>query len=137
MWVLVALLWAAAGGSLWNGANLLGVVFIAAAALDLGLILWFRRLQPTGYVIDADGLAIERRAGARRYVGAVGEPRAARLGLRLWGSGGLGGYLGLFRLAGGGRVRAHVTDLARVVVVPVGAVEVAISPARPEEVVHA
>jgi len=105
-------------------------VLAAAAALNAALVVVCRRLQPVAYRIEPDALVIERRAArARIFRGPVGEPHAGRLTARLIGSGGLGGYLGLFGLAGGGRARAYVTDRRRAVVVRVGERDVAISPA--------
>jgi hypothetical protein len=105
-------------------------VLAAAAALNAVLVVVFRRLQPVAYRIEPDALVIERREAApRTFRGPVGEPRVGRLTARLLGSGGLGGYLGVFGLAGGGRARAYVTDRRRAVVVRVGDRDVAISPA--------
>jgi hypothetical protein len=68
------------------------------------------------------------------WLGAVGNIRRGRLGLRVAGSGGLYGYLGRFR-AEGRSVRAFVTDRDRVVLLGVGETHVAVSPDDPERFV--
>lgn len=129
MWVAAAVLWALAGGALLTGASGVGVVMVGAAALIAGLCAYYRRRQPLGYRIEPDALVVVERAGERRIDGPVANPRDGGLGLRVFGSGGLYGYLGRFRLAGHkGSARAYVSDLRRVAVVDVGAVAVAISP---------
>jgi Bacterial PH domain len=127
---VVVLLAAAALSTAASGHGVEAGVFAATAAAIAVLVVVCRRLQPVAYRIEPDGLVIERRgAGPRVFRGVVGEPRAGRLTVRLVGSGGLGGYLGVFALAGGGRARAYVTDRRRAVVVHVGDRDVAISPA--------
>ena len=112
------------------GASPAGGALIAAGAGNAALCVVFRRLQRVAYQLDGSGLAIERRGrSARRYVGAVSAMLGARLGLRVAGSGGLYGYLGRFRLVGGGNVSAFVTDRSATVVVRVGDSILAVSPA--------
>jgi hypothetical protein len=107
-------------------------VLAIAAAGDMALVWWCRRLQPTAYRVEPGELSILRRsAPEKRFSAPVEGPQPGRLGLRLFGSGGLYGYLGIFRLAGGGRVRAYVTDLGRVAIFRAGDESVAISPAAP------
>lgn len=130
MWAAAAVLWVLAGGALLTGASGVGAVMVAAAALIAGLCFYYRRRQPLGYRIESDGLVVVERAGERRIDGPVANARDGGLGLRVFGSGGLYGYLGRFRLAGRqGPVRAYVSDLRRVAVVDVGPVAVAVSPA--------
>jgi hypothetical protein len=127
---VVVLLAAAAVSTAASGHGVEAGVFAVAAAVIAAIVVVCRRLQPVAYRIEPEELVIERRgAGPRVFRGAVGEPHAGRLTVRLFGSGGLGGYLGVFALAGGGRARAYVTDRRRAVVVQVGDRDVAISPA--------
>jgi hypothetical protein len=129
MWVAAAVLWALAGGALLTGASGVGLVMVAAAALIAGLCVYYRRRQPLAYRIEPDALVVVERGGERRIDGPVGNARDGGLGLRVFGSGGLYGYLGRFRLAGRkGTARAYVSDLRRVAVVDVGPKTVAISP---------
>jgi Bacterial PH domain len=132
IWTIVVLLWAAAGGALAHHDTGAGVVLTAAAVGMAALAVFFRRRQPVAYRISRDELVIQRRAAADRVLpGPVGDAHRARLGLRLLGSGGLYGYLGAFRLEGGGRVRSYVTDQRRVVTLAAGPVRVAVSPDDP------
>lgn len=129
MWVAAAVLWVLAGGALLTGDSSVGLVLVGAAALIAGLCFYYRRRQPLGYRIEPGALVVVERAGERRIDGPVANARDGGLGLRVFGSGGLYGYLGRFRLAGRkGPARAYVSDLRRVAVVDVGEVAVAISP---------
>lgn len=112
------------------GAPAAGAALMAAGVGNAALCVVFRRLQPIAYQLDGSGLTIERRGrSARRYLGAVSAMLGARLGLRVAGSGGLYGYLGRFRLVGGGTVSAFVTDRSATVIVRVGDAILAVSPA--------
>jgi hypothetical protein len=126
--LLVAGVVVAVAGDLLTGALL--------AALGLGdgvLCLVYRQLEPVAYDLDGSGLAIARRGRAsRRFAGALSVLSSAKLGMRVAGSGGLYGYLGRFRLVGGGRVTAFVTSRAATVIVRVGETAVAVSPADRE-----
>jgi len=127
-----ALLWVGGGSALAAGHAGAGTALALAALGDLGIFVACRRLQPVAYRIDADALLIERRgAPARRFAGHVSGPRRLSLRVRLFGSGGLGGYLGVYGLGGGGRALAFVTDRSRAVVLTVGERQIAISPAEP------
>lgn len=107
-----------------------GAVLVASGAGDLALCAVFRRLQPVAYTLDGSGLTIERRGGtARRFAGLVRALPDVRLGIRIAGSGGLYGYLGRFRLVGGGRVEAFVTNRTASLVLCAGDAIVAVSPA--------
>ncbi len=130
MWLTTAVVWVMAGGALASGADGVGIALTAAAALLATLVYVYRRRQPLAYRIEPDGLVIVERSGERRFRGPIDEIRAGGLGLRVWGSGGLYGYLGRLRLNGRtGPARAHLSDLRRVAIVRVGDVAVAVSPA--------
>ena len=130
MWLAAAVLWVMSGGALLNDQQGTGLILVAAALLLAGLCFYYRRRQPLGYRIAPDALVVVERGGERRIDGAVGNPRDVGLSLRIYGSGGLYGYLGRFRLADRqGSARSFVTDRRRVTVVDVGRGAVAISPA--------
>lgn len=130
VWALGAGLLAAGAGVGLTGEPTTGAVLAASGAGVLTLCAVYRRLEPVAYDLDGSGLEIERRGrGARRYAGLVAALPEARLGLRIFGSGGLYGYLGRFRLSGGGRVEAFVTSRAATLIVRVGDAVVAVSPA--------
>ncbi len=108
-----------------------------SAGFLLGAIgLWLRVTQPVAYHLERDALIIERRRGSSRITGRI-EPHTekARLGLRL-GSGGLYGYRGRFRVAGGGWTRAFVTDVRRTVLIKVGGRRIVLSPVDPAGLVE-
>jgi len=130
------LAWIGTGVGVSNG-NALHAVAMLSAGLMLGAIgLWLRVTQPVAYRLDRDALVIERRRGSLRITGRI-EPHTdkARLGLRL-GSGGLYGYRGHFRVAGGGWTRSFVTDVRRTVLIKVGRRRVVLSPIDPAGLVE-
>jgi hypothetical protein len=116
-----------------------GPGLLVAGLVLLGLCLVYRRLQPMSYVLDDVGLEIRRRAAPpERFAGEVALVSGARLAFRTFGSGGLYGYLGRFRLGGSasGPVRAYVTDRGKLVVLDLGGVRIAISPDDREALVE-
>jgi len=130
VWLLGPVLCGAGVAVARSGASAASAVLFATGVGDAVLCAVYRGLQPIAYELDGTGLVIERRGrSARRYVGAVSSMPTARLGLRVAGSGGLYGYLGRFRLAGGGRVSAFVTDRSATAIVRVGEAVLAVSPA--------
>jgi hypothetical protein len=127
---LLALVLVVAGVAVARSGATRAAVLVAAGVADAVACVVCRRLQPVSYELDGSGLAIERRArSTRRYPGSVTSMPSARLGLRVAGSGGLYGYLGRFRLVGGGRVSAFVTDRSTTVIARVGDAVLAVSPA--------
>ena len=130
VWVLGAALLVGGAAVGAAGEPTTGALLAAGGAGVVVLCAVYRRLQPVAYDLDGSGLEIERRGRAsRRYAGLVASLPDARLGLRIAGSGGLYGYLGRFRLVGGGRVDAFVTSRASTLIVRVGDDAVAVSPA--------
>jgi hypothetical protein len=130
MWIAAAVLWVMSGGALLNDQQGIGLILVGSALLLAWLCFYYRRRQPLGYRIAPDALVVVERGGERRIDGAVANPRDVGLGLRIYGSGGLYGYLGRFRLAEHqGTARAFVSDRRRVTVVDVGTAAVAVSPA--------
>ncbi|MFV8781758.1 PH domain-containing protein [Microbulbifer sp. SA54] len=63
-------------------------------------------------------------------------PDAMAGSIRLFGNGGLFGYIGLFRNKPLGRYRAFVTDASRTVVIRRGVSTVVVSPGEPERLVQ-
>lgn len=109
-----------------------GVVFLLVTVLDGAMAWWLRAREPVAYLLEDDGLVVERRyAAPRRFVGALAELRRGKLGLRVAGDGGAYGYLGKFR-SDGRTVSAFVTSQRDVVLLAVGADRIAISPADPD-----
>jgi hypothetical protein len=114
-----------------------GATLVLVALVDGGIAWWLRAREPVAYLIEDDGLVVERRhAGPRRYVGRLAELRRGSLGLRVAGDGGAYGYLGKFR-AGGRTVDAFVTSRRDVVLLSVGDRELALSPADPDAFIAA
>lgn len=114
-----------------------GLVLLVGAGGVLALVFAFRPRRPVAYVVDDDGIEIERAgAPALRLAGSVGEVRRGRLGFRVAGDGGVYGYLGRFR-AERRTVEAFVTSRAAVVLLRVGDREIAVSPSEPDRLVAA
>jgi hypothetical protein len=107
-----------------------GILLLAAVAthnffvgcISLLLIAVAYAYSPRGYLLDGQSVVVRRWAGdvLLPLVG-VREARAAtpddfRGCIRLWGSGGLFGYYGLFRTSKLGKCTWYVTDRSRAVV---------------------
>jgi Bacterial PH domain len=131
MWLIVAFLWVAAGGAFANDQNGPGGWLVLGAIGILGVTVACRRRQPVAYRIGRLGVVVEDRRGESEFSGPVELMPGAQLGMRVWGSGGLYGYFGRFRLRGGGRVRAFLTRRRPITVLQVGELVVAVSPADP------
>jgi Bacterial PH domain len=140
-WGVVGVAWLGCGVGLSSGSLFTALGMLAGGLALVALGLWLRATQPMAYRLERDGLVIERRRGTARVPGAITRHSApVRLGLRL-GSGGLYGYRGRFRMAGGGWARAFVTDVRRASLIDVGGRPTVVSPVDPEalirEVAHA
>jgi Bacterial PH domain len=110
--------------------------FVALVVLG-ALCLAFR---PTAFVLDEQGLEVCRAVRRRRLPAPLSAERvslSALVGARLVGSGGLFGYLGLFRIAGGGRAVAALTARRSAVLVRGGGRGMLVSPADPDGLVRA
>jgi hypothetical protein len=130
VWLLAPALAAWGIADVHSGRSIAGVVLVVAGVGVAIMCVVCRRLQPVAYELDGTGLTVERRKSQqRRFVGALSSIPGARLGLRVAGSGGLYGYLGRFRLVGGGRASAFVTDRSATAIVRVGDAVLAVSPA--------
>ncbi|WP_226664848.1 PH domain-containing protein [Microbulbifer aggregans] len=94
-----------------------------------------------GYRVEHDQLLILRPGWRSRiplsdFQSAEFTPNAMAGSIRLFGNGGLFGFIGLFRNNELGRYRAFVTDTSRTVVIRHGASTVVISPDDPERLVR-
>jgi len=133
IWLLAPVLLVSGTLAARGGERAGAAIFVAAGVGALALAAAYRRLQPVAYGLDGSSLEIERRgAAARRYQGVVEPLPGARLGIRIAGSGGLYGYLGRFRLVGGGHAHAFLTRRAATSIVSVGDEVVAVSPSDPD-----
>jgi PH (Pleckstrin Homology) domain-containing protein len=122
----------AAGGAFANDQNGAGAFLVLGAAFLVGVIVTCRRRQPMAYRVGQLGIVVEDRRGEAEFAGPVALVPGAQLGMRMWGSGGLYGYFGRFRLrAGGGGVRAFLTRRTPITVLRVGETVVAVSPVDP------
>jgi hypothetical protein len=96
---------------------------VLAAGLGLACVLLAYAWSPRGYVVAERAITIRRLIGdARVPLERVREARRASAGdlrgcIRLWGSGGLFGYYGLFRTGALGKSTWYVTHRSRAVVV--------------------
>jgi hypothetical protein len=96
--------------------------------------------RPTAFVLDEHGLEVRRALRRRRIPAPLTAERvslSALVGSRLVGSGGLFGYLGLFKLDGGARVGAALTARRSAVLVRGSGASVLLSPADPDGLVRA
>jgi hypothetical protein len=97
-------------------------------------------LRPTAFVLDEHGLEVRRALRRRRVPAPLTAERvslSALVGARLIGSGGLFGYLGLFKVDGGGRVVAALTSRRSAVLVRGRGASVLVSPADPDGLLRA
>jgi Bacterial PH domain len=120
-----------------DGRRALPLAAFAVLVVLGALCLAFR---PTGFVLDEHGLEVRRAVRRRRIPAPLSAERvalSALVGARLLGSGGLFGYLGLFRIAGGGRVAAALTARRSAVLVRGGGHGMLVSPADPESLLRA
>jgi hypothetical protein len=131
MWLIAIFLWVAAGGAFANDQNGAGGWLVLGAVGILGVIVACRRRQPLAYRVGQLGVIVEERRGEAEFPGVVELLPGAQLGMRVWGSGGLYGYFGRFRLRGGGRVRAFLTRRTPITVLKIGELVLAVSPVDP------
>lgn len=135
-WGVVGVAWLGCGVGLSSGSALTALGMLAGGLVLVGVGLWLRSTQPVAYRLERDALVIERRRGATRVPGAIARHTApVRLGLRL-GSGGLYGYRGRFRMAGGGWARSFATDLRRASLIDVGGRPTVVTPVDPEALIR-
>jgi hypothetical protein len=109
-----------------------------AALLVLGAVCM--AFRPRAFVFDGRGLEVRRALHGRRIAApltAERVPLSSLVGARLLGSGGLFGYLGLFKLDGGGRVSAVLTARGSAVLVRGSGSSVLLSPADPDGLLRA
>ena len=110
----------------------------ALACLSLALMLAAYAYSPRGYRVDGRAILVQRLAGTVRI--SLDDVREARKTtpedfrgcLRLWGSGGLFGYYGLFRTSKLGKSTWYVTNRSTSVVLITGTKTVLFSPDDPD-----
>lgn len=104
------------------------------AVLSLAIVGFAYAWSPRGYTVTAAGIAVKRLIGAAVFpLTDVRQARPAtgndtRGCIRLWGSGGMFGYYGLFSTAVLGRCTWYVTDRKRMAVVVTSAKTALFSP---------
>jgi len=104
-------------------------------SLILGIILLTYLFAPKGYEITLDGLLIKRPLRSftipSKEIVAVNKVEKISGGIRLWASGGLFGYFGLFKLSGLGRVWVYATNKNKLVLIKTKDKKYIISPKDP------
>ncbi|XZF16631.1 PH domain-containing protein [Chitinophagaceae bacterium MMS25-I14] len=96
--------------------------FIQIALLSL-LLPFIYSFMPQSYSLCADGLSINRPFGKKRIIPAaeiknmIPFHRAPGFSMRMLGSGGLFGYLGIFYYSNTGLVHMYCTDHSRMILV--------------------
>jgi hypothetical protein len=119
-------------------AVVIGVQNFAAACLSLLVLAVCLAYSPRGYVLDGRSILVRRLVGTARIpLDEVREARRATPGdfrgsIRLWGSGGLFGYYGLFSTASLGKSTWYVTNRSNAVVLTTAAKTVLLSPDDPD-----
>jgi hypothetical protein len=100
-----------------------------------------RLFAPRGYLVSREGIVIRRAAGSftipAAEVEAVELAGRVRPGIRLWASGGLFGWFGLFTLKDGGTAKVYATRWDRMVRIKTSREIYLLSPAEPEAFVEA
>ena len=119
-----ALVLAGAIYTLFNARERLGLGTWIIAGLVFGSIFAVWLFRPTNYTITEDGLLIGRPIGSRRLllkdIASVEAVSSSALGfqLRVFGSGGFGGYFGVFRPSGLGRsIDYYVTNMSNLLLI--------------------
>jgi hypothetical protein len=122
--------------------GLLAVVFtvhnVIVACLSLFVLLVGSAYSPRGYLLQGRSILVKRLAGGVRVaLDDVREARRAtpedfRACVRLWGSGGMFGYYGLFSTAKLGKSTWYVTNRSNSVVLIAGGKTVLFSPDDPD-----
>ena len=112
-------------------------IWLPPAILVLGALFAIR-----GYAIDGQTLWILRPGWKTRIAlqdlrEAEAKPDAMRSSTRIFGNGGLFGFIGLFRNSTLGRYRAFATDNANCVVLRFPERTIVVTPGRPEQFVAA
>ncbi|MFZ5897723.1 MAG: PH domain-containing protein [Bacillota bacterium] len=97
-------------------------------------ITWL--FAPRGYLVSREGIIIRRAVGSftipAAEVEAVELAGRVKPGIRLWASGGLFGWFGLFTLKDGGTAKVYATRWNRMVRIKASRGIYLLSPAKPE-----
>lgn len=99
-----------------------GIVILAPLPIVLALLIIPYLFSPRGYALTESGVLIRRPVGNILIpYNSIANVRIVteklRWGIRLWGSGGLYGFIGLFHIKNLGRVWMYVTDHSRMVLI--------------------
>lgn len=118
--------------------GLLAIVFgvhnAILTVLSVLVLLIAAAWSPQGYAVEGQTILVRRKIGTLRI--SIADLREARRAdsedlrgcIRLWGSGGLFGYYGLFSTSKLGKSTWYVTDRRKIVVLVTGAKTVLVSP---------
>jgi hypothetical protein len=103
------------------------------------VITWL--FVPRGYLVSREGIVIRRAVGSftipAAEIEAVELADRMKPGIRLWASGGLFGWFGLFTLKDGGTAKVYATCWDRMVRIKASREIYLLSPAKPEAFVEA
>ena len=119
-----------------------GVIGVALAwVVPAAILVLAYGFAPSGYGVSSDELRVQRKwFGGRRFRIESAQTTSAAFGLggiRLFGSGGVFGWYGLFWRKGTGRYRAYVTDRSHLVTCQGPDGIIVVSPADPGSFVAA
>ncbi|MEM2213699.1 MAG: PH domain-containing protein [Candidatus Nezhaarchaeales archaeon] len=102
----------------------LGILIVSLLALLYFLIVFVPYLfSPRGFALTTKGVLIKRplRSILISYSEIIDFKRISETsvmkGVRIWGSGGLYGFIGLFRISGLGKVWMYVTDRSKMILI--------------------
>ena len=115
---------------------------LIVAGISAAILLGGYAFSPRGYMLADESILVDRLIGEVRIpLRGLREARRATSndfcgGIRLFGSGGLFGYYGLFRSAKLGKSHWYVTDRAKAVVVRTSDRVVVVSPDDPDVFLH-
>jgi hypothetical protein len=134
--VLAAVLVGVSVANRGDGRGIVASLVSGVALVVPLLLLWASwREAPLGYLVEADAIRVERRAGPVVVpLASVREVRALPDGLsfrRVGGTGGFFGYHGEYRNASLGQVRLEATRSTGRVLVDAGAARYVLTPADP------
>lgn len=113
-------------------------VFLSLIALYFLIVVLPYLLSPRGFILTANGVLIKRhlRSILIPYSEITAFRRASWTwrGIRLWASGGLYGFFGLFHIQKLGRVQMYVTDRGKMILMETRqGKKYIISPSSPQE----
>jgi hypothetical protein len=137
---LILLLAVAGYGALFFSPSAPPALRLTVTVLPLVIIFATLPFMVRGFVLAPGELRVERLGWQNRYaltevVWVKIDPEALRGSIRLWGSGGLFGFFGIFRNRQLGVYRAYGTDPKRAVIVKLNQRTIVVTPEHPERFV--